>query len=252
MKLFSIQVDQKLFCRFYSGEHIGFGSGHTCNGPRYRRSLFWRLATRWRMRLCVFSLPTDGLLLLGLSFKSFLCCKHRRSYSGWNRNFFPLSKKRIGGHKLEGDPTVLKLTDSFFLGTARYLLQALLNNRKNINRITKGWVIFCKGKRSWTTWYKLIARGLTVWGAFGNCSSIQICILMKEISIMESHVSSLTQVAFCCSYWWLMEQFWFWVGIHLGLIWVRVYSSQSTCVEVDWSGIKLNSIQFHSNTCGLR
>ena len=61
-----------------------------------------------------FSLPTDGLLLLGLSFKSFLCCKHRRSYSGWNRNFFPLSKKRIGGHKLEGDPTVLKLTNSFF------------------------------------------------------------------------------------------------------------------------------------------
>ena len=61
-----------------------------------------------------FSLPTDGLLLLGLSFKSFLCCKHRRSYSGWSRNFFPLSKKTYRGHKLEGDPTVLKLTDSFF------------------------------------------------------------------------------------------------------------------------------------------
>ena len=55
--VFFIEVDQKLFCRFYSGEHIGFSSGHTCNGPRYRRSLFWRLAARWRMRLCVFSLP---------------------------------------------------------------------------------------------------------------------------------------------------------------------------------------------------
>jgi hypothetical protein len=30
-----------------------------------------------------------------------------------------------------------------------------------------------------------------------------------------------------------------------------MYSSQSTCVEVDWSGIKLNSIPFHPNTCGL-
>ena len=37
-------------------EHIGSGSGHTCNGPRYRRSLFWRLAARWRMRLCIFFL----------------------------------------------------------------------------------------------------------------------------------------------------------------------------------------------------
>jgi len=46
--VFFIEVDQKLFCRFYPGEHIGFGSGHTCNGPRYRRSLFWR------------GLPQDG------------------------------------------------------------------------------------------------------------------------------------------------------------------------------------------------
>ena len=37
-----------------------------------------------------------------------------------------------------------------------------------------------------------------------------------------------------------------------GLVWMCMYSSQSTCVEVDWSGIKLNSIPFHSNTCGLR
>ena len=33
---------------------------------------------------------------------------------------------------------------------------------------------------------------------------------------------------------------------------MRMYSSQSICVEVDWSGIELNSIPFHSNTCGLR
>jgi hypothetical protein len=38
----------------------------------------------------------------------------------------------------------------------------------------------------------------------------------------------------------------------LGLVWMRMNSSQYTCVEVDWSGIELNSIQFHSNTCGLR
>jgi hypothetical protein len=31
-----------------------------------------------------------------------------------------------------------------------------------------------------------------------------------------------------------------------------MYSSQSTCVEVDWSGIKLSFIPFHSNTCGLK
>ena len=36
-----------------------------------------------------------------------------------------------------------------------------------------------------------------------------------------------------------------------GLVWMRMYSSQSTCVEVDWSGLKLSSIPFHSNTCGL-
>jgi hypothetical protein len=38
----------------------------------------------------------------------------------------------------------------------------------------------------------------------------------------------------------------------LGLVWMYMYSSQSTCVKVDWNGIKLNSISFHSNTCGLR
>jgi hypothetical protein len=31
--------------------------------------------------------------------------------------------------------------------------------------------------------------------------------------------------------------------IHLGLFWMRMYSSQSTCIKVDWSGIKLNFIQ---------
>jgi hypothetical protein len=38
----------------------------------------------------------------------------------------------------------------------------------------------------------------------------------------------------------------------LGLIWMRIYSSQFTCVEMDWSRIKLNSISFYSNTCGLK
>ena len=33
---------------------------------------------------------------------------------------------------------------------------------------------------------------------------------------------------------------------------MRMYLSQSTCVEVDWSGIKLSSIPFHSNTYGLK
>ena len=37
-----------------------------------------------------------------------------------------------------------------------------------------------------------------------------------------------------------------------GLIWMRMYSSQSTCVEVDWSEIELNFVSFHSDTCGLR
>jgi len=37
-----------------------------------------------------------------------------------------------------------------------------------------------------------------------------------------------------------------------GLVWCACNSSQSTCVEVDWSGIKLSSIPFHSNTCELK
>jgi hypothetical protein len=41
-------------------------------------------------------------------------------------------------------------------------------------------------------------------------------------------------------------------NIDLGLGWMRMYSSQSTRVEVDYSGIKLNFISFHSNTRGLR
>jgi hypothetical protein len=40
--------------------------------------------------------------------------------------------------------------------------------------------------------------------------------------------------------------------VPLGFVWMHVYSSQSTCVEVDWSGIKLNFILFHSNTCRLK
>jgi uncharacterized membrane protein len=38
----------------------------------------------------------------------------------------------------------------------------------------------------------------------------------------------------------------------LGLVWMRMYSFQSTCVKVDWNEIKLNFISFHSNTRGLR
>jgi hypothetical protein len=38
----------------------------------------------------------------------------------------------------------------------------------------------------------------------------------------------------------------------IGLVWMRMYSSKSTCVGVVWSGIKLNSIQMHSTTCGLK
>jgi hypothetical protein len=38
----------------------------------------------------------------------------------------------------------------------------------------------------------------------------------------------------------------------LGLIWMRMYSSQSTCVKADWNRIKLNFIPFYSNTCGLK
>ena len=37
-----------------------------------------------------------------------------------------------------------------------------------------------------------------------------------------------------------------------GLVWMRMYSSQPTYVEVDWSGIKLSFIQIHFNTCGLK
>ena len=33
---------------------------------------------------------------------------------------------------------------------------------------------------------------------------------------------------------------------------MRMYSSKSTCIEVDWSGIELNSILLHRNTCGLK
>jgi hypothetical protein len=38
----------------------------------------------------------------------------------------------------------------------------------------------------------------------------------------------------------------------LDLIWMCMYSSQSTYVDVDWSGIKPSSILFHFNTHGLR
>ena len=40
--------------------------------------------------------------------------------------------------------------------------------------------------------------------------------------------------------------------ISLDLVWMCMYSSQSTCVKVDWSEIKLCSIPFHSNICGLK
>jgi len=33
---------------------------------------------------------------------------------------------------------------------------------------------------------------------------------------------------------------------------MHMYLSQSICVEVDWSEIKLSSIQIHSNTCVLK
>ena len=42
------------------------------------------------------------------------------------------------------------------------------------------------------------------------------------------------------------------LAILLCLVWMRMYSSQFTCVEVDWSRIELSSIPFHSNTCGLK
>jgi hypothetical protein len=37
-----------------------------------------------------------------------------------------------------------------------------------------------------------------------------------------------------------------------GLIWMCMYSSQPTCVEVNWSEIKLNSIPIYSNTYGSK
>jgi hypothetical protein len=33
---------------------------------------------------------------------------------------------------------------------------------------------------------------------------------------------------------------------------MHMYSSESTCVGVVWSGIKLNSIPMHSTTCRLK
>jgi hypothetical protein len=33
---------------------------------------------------------------------------------------------------------------------------------------------------------------------------------------------------------------------------IRTYSSQFTCLGVNWSAIELNFISFHSNPCGLR
>ena len=44
---------------------------------------------------------------------------------------------------------------------------------------------------------------------------------------------------------------WIEVDTHASNTRISMYSSHSTCVEVDWSGIKLNSIPFHSNTCGF-
>jgi hypothetical protein len=36
----------------------------------------------------------------------------------------------------------------------------------------------------------------------------------------------------------------------LGLVWMGMYSFQSTCVEVDWNEIKLNSFQYTNKTVG--
>jgi len=40
---------------------------------------------------------------------------------------------------------------------------------------------------------------------------------------------------------------------HLGLVWMLLDSSQSTCVGVDWIGVKFSSssTSIHLNTCGL-
>lgn len=38
MKLYLANVDQNLFCKSFSGEHIGFDLGPDCNGVRSRRS----------------------------------------------------------------------------------------------------------------------------------------------------------------------------------------------------------------------
>jgi hypothetical protein len=38
MKLYLANVDQNLFCKSFSREHIGFDLGPDCNGVRSRRS----------------------------------------------------------------------------------------------------------------------------------------------------------------------------------------------------------------------
>jgi hypothetical protein len=63
MKWFLIIVDQKLFCRYYSGEPIGCDNGQDCSGVMTFGASSSLLGGIWSLQPCTFLVPMDGYRL---------------------------------------------------------------------------------------------------------------------------------------------------------------------------------------------
>ena len=74
MMLFLTNVNQKLFCGFYSGERIGYAIGRSCSTGRNKRRVWFRHVVCWRCWLFVSSHPMDDLLVYGLAFNHNVVC----------------------------------------------------------------------------------------------------------------------------------------------------------------------------------
>ena len=69
MRWFLTNVDQKLFCRYCSGERIGSDLGPSCNEVRLMRSSSFQHVELWRWQLYVSLIQMDGLLVCELVFE---------------------------------------------------------------------------------------------------------------------------------------------------------------------------------------
>ncbi|WVZ49016.1 LOW QUALITY PROTEIN: hypothetical protein U9M48_000398 [Paspalum notatum var. saurae] len=64
MTLFLTKENQKLTCKYYSGEHIGYGFGPGCSAWMTKGNYWLKLANNWSHKQCTFLLLVDGLLCL--------------------------------------------------------------------------------------------------------------------------------------------------------------------------------------------